>query len=183
MNDFGKEALSSCLFLADYHMARTTAQVSNMIAEVAQGIRDMQAQHEAELAKAAGEWVFCRNNVPALSSRYLIELPNGSLEKVRYDTVDKSWIDSAGLERDPRRWFKPATPPAPPPIKEPEPEIEVEDLQVTISDWDGPDTVADNFQDAHKAAMRPLLERLIDQDKRLDKLLQDYKNLEARISE
>ncbi|WP_416398074.1 hypothetical protein [Allohahella sp. A8] len=142
-NDFGKEALSSCLFLADYHMARTTAQVSNMIAEVAQGIRDMIAQHEAELAKAQGEWV--ADEQPDNEGRFLVQLLNGSVEEARYDPIHYGckWETPGTVVQ----WFKPATPPAPPPIKEPEPEIEVPPLH-----YDEAYDAA--IQKAHKAAMR-----------------------------
>lgn len=174
--EFGREALciaSAALQELDGDHAQACVE------EISAAISRMIDQHLDAMSKAAGVWVFCRNTSPDVSGAYLIELPNGSLEKVRYDTVDKSWIDSAGLERDPRRWFKPAEPPAPPPL--PESEIEVGDLPLDWANYTAKSYLLDACNQAHKAAMRPLLERLIDQDKRLDKLLQDYKSLEARL--
>lgn len=117
-------------------------------------INEMQDRHEAALAKAQGEWVDIIGEAQIDDDNACwYQVADGS---IRYDLGTAVCNRYGKLVR---LWQPTFRPPAPPPI--PEPEIEVPDLGVEVTDakpWE----LYEECNEAHKAAMLPLLKRIKD---------------------
>lgn len=169
-NDFGREALAFIRREIEWHTEQEySGRAYEKLCLIWNLVQSMQTQHAEAIAKAAeagGEWVDCEDALPCDDFIRAVQLVDGTVTESGYNKV-AGWMH---VYMTPVRWFladtKPANIPAPPPIQQPEPEIEVADLPKERF-RDGEEYIVANA--LHKAAMRPVLKELEELRKRATK--------------
>lgn len=147
-NDFGKEVLELCDELRRSHRSLAEVQIDYDIEQIQKAIQVLQARHEAELAKAQGEWVEYKPEA------FFMDMGEVVRVHTRADKVEVRRVNEDILSKweDVIHYFERTehAVPAPPPIQS-EPEIEVPDL-LFYAGFDFDDYATLNRE--HKAAMR-----------------------------
>lgn len=147
------KALELCDELYVAWAGRMPQALGNRLEKLQAAIQDLITEHEAALAKAAGDWIDVADADPGDYGTYEVQLSDGSVDWFTY-SPDSSWPVLAS-KLTIVRWFRPADAPPPPPIVQPEPEIEIPPLISSDNSH-----YQASVQMAHEAAMRPVLKEL-----------------------
>lgn len=119
------KALELLAELQAHHSNTSDNAIDDALFRIEQEVLKMQDEHEAALAKAAGEWVWCKDELPILNDDYRVQFEDGTegMGCMYHDHYSRFWGSTDGIFEEFSklkviRWFKPAEPPAPPPVKD-----------------------------------------------------------------